>query len=669
MGEVWLAQQQAPIRRRVAVKVIKLGMDTKEVVARFESERQALAMMDHPAIAKVFDAGATPHGRPYFVMEHVPGVSITEHCDRQRLSIRERLALFQQVCAGVQHAHQKAIIHRDLKPSNVLVTMQDGFAVPKIIDFGVAKATGPQLTDKTFFTELGAPIGTPEYMSPEQAEGTGQDIDTRTDVYALGVMLYELLAGARPFEGVLDRRSGFDEIRRLIREEEPRTPSTRMTTSDGVAAAQHRRTDASTLRRQLAGDLDWITMKALEKDRGRRYGSPAELAADIERHLADLPVVAGPPSTPYRTRKFIRRHRFGVGMASAAVLVLLAFAITMTVLAGRIANERDRANREAAAKTQVADFLKELFAVSDPSEARGNSITAREILDRGVEKIDKALVGQLETQAELLAAMGEVYTGLGLYGAAESSLVKAVQIQRAVLGSEASSTLSSLSGLSDVFFKEGRFEEARDLLEEAFQTRLLNLGVNDPDTLSSKVRVADVYHRLGRQDESETLYLGVLSTPTDVLGGHHAVRLAAMNNLADLYIVQERLAEAENLAKDIMEIRLSALGEDHPFTLMALNNLASVYLSQGHLAEARPLLQRGIAIGERVWGPEHPSYGVIIHTLGELEIEGGQLDQADRLLRQALSMGLIRRPHMVIATTRQVSLMVSSNRVCVEAGR
>ena len=345
MGVVYLAEQTRPVRRKVALKVIKQGMDTKQVVARFEAERQALAMMDHASVAKVFDAGTTPHGRPYFVMEYVKGVPITEHCDRHRLSNRERLDLFMQVCEGVQHAHQKAIIHRDLKPSNVLVSEQDGKRLPKIIDFGVAKATAQKLTEKTMFTELGVLIGTPEYMSPEQAELTGEDVDTRTDVYSLGVILYELLVGALPFDSKDLRSGGYEGIRKKIREEEPHKPSKRLSTlgDKSTESATCRRVDLPTLQRQLRGDLDWITMRALEKDRSRRYGSPMEFAADIERYLKHEPVLASPPSAIYRTRKFVRRHRAGVAVVATGLLVLVAFAATMTVQARRIALERDRA--------------------------------------------------------------------------------------------------------------------------------------------------------------------------------------------------------------------------------------------------------------------------------------------------------------------------------------
>ena len=326
MGVVYLAEQQQPIRRRVALKVIKLGMDTREVVARFESERQALALMDHPNIAKVFDAGTTDDGRPYFAMERVPGVRITDYCDRHRLSNPARLRIFGDVCAAIQHAHQKGLIHRDIKPSNVLVMVQDGQPVPKVIDFGVAKATNQRLSEKTVFTWQGMLIGTPEYMSPEQAEMSGLDVDTTTDIYSLGVLLYELLVGALPFDQATLRRAGYAEIQRIIREEEPVRPSTRLSSLGATASevAARRQTDLGSLQRQLRGDLDWIALKAMEKDRTRRYQSASELAADVARHLADDPVVARPPSVPYRLTKLLRKNKVPVAAATVVFLALLA---------------------------------------------------------------------------------------------------------------------------------------------------------------------------------------------------------------------------------------------------------------------------------------------------------------------------------------------------------
>jgi len=318
MGVVYLAEQTEPVRRTVALKIIKLGMDTKQVIARFEAERQALAMMEHSGVAKVFDAGATDGGRPYFVMEYVPGVPITDYCDRERLDTDERLDLFMQICEAVQHAHQKGIIHRDIKPGNVLVSVKEGKAVPKVIDFGVAKAIHQKLTEKTLFTEQGQLIGTPEYMSPEQAEMTGLDVDTRTDIYSLGVLLYELLTGSLPFEPSSLRQAGFDEIRRVIREDDPSKPSTRLSSlgdQSGVIA-KRRRTDLKSLERQLRGDLDWITMKAMEKNRTRRYATASELGRDVARHFAGDAIDAAPPSATYLLSRTIRRHR---GLLNTAV--------------------------------------------------------------------------------------------------------------------------------------------------------------------------------------------------------------------------------------------------------------------------------------------------------------------------------------------------------------
>ena len=333
MGIVYLAEQQEPIQRRVAVKVIKLGMDSKEVIARFESERQALALMDHRNIARVLDAGTSQSGRPYFVMEYVPGIPITDYCDQHQLSSRDRLKLFQQVCQAIQHAHQKGVIHRDIKPSNILVEERDGQPVPKVIDFGVAKATEQALTKKTLFTQIGALIGTPAYMSPEQAGLTESAVDTTTDIYSLGVVLYELLVGAPPFDPTDLRRAGYAEIFRVIREVEPPKPTTKLESlgTRGMEVAKRRHTDVRTLLRQLQGDLEWITMKALEKDRLRRYESASELAADIGRHLNDEPVMASPPSVTYRARKFLRKHRTGVTAAAALLLVSLAGAAVSSI--------------------------------------------------------------------------------------------------------------------------------------------------------------------------------------------------------------------------------------------------------------------------------------------------------------------------------------------------
>ena len=391
---VYLAEQETPVRRRVALKIIKLGMDTQQVIARFEAERQALAMMNHPGVAKVFDAAITASGRSYFVMEHVPGEPITEYCDRHRLTTQHRLELFMKVCDAVQHAHQKGIVHRDLKPSNVLVMIADGQAVPKVIDFGVAKALHQKLTERTLFTEQGQLIGTPEYMSPEQAERSGLDIDTRSDIYSLGVLLYELLTGALPFDPTTLRQAAFAEIQRIIREVEPPKPSTRLSSlgDESRNYAQKRRADPRSLLRELRGDLDWITTKALEKDRTRRYPTASELAADLARHLNHEPVAAGPPSAAYRVKKYIRRHRVGVTAGAALALALLAGIIGTSVglvLATRAAadaeearaaeaQQRREAERQAAIAQAVNDFLNDdLLAAAAPQDRRRTTAVRR----------------------------------------------------------------------------------------------------------------------------------------------------------------------------------------------------------------------------------------------------------------------------------------------------
>jgi non-specific serine/threonine protein kinase/serine/threonine-protein kinase len=423
MGEVWRAEQQAPIRRAVALKIIKAGMDTHRVVARFEAERQALARMDHPAIARVFDAGETPRGLPYFAMEHVAGEPIHRYCERRKRGIRERLALFVAVCDGVQHAHQKGIIHRDLKPSNVLVTEVDGKAMPKIIDFGVAKAMAEPLTERTLQTELGTLIGTPEYMSPEQTGLPGLDVDTRSDVYSLGVMLYELLTGALPFESKKLRARSLDEIRRTIVEVEPVRPS---------VAGKNRR---------LAGDLDWIVMKALEKERQRRYGSPGELAADLRRHLADEPVVASPPGTLYRVRKFARRHTIAVSLSTAAAAGLVVFAGSIGLQARRLARERDHAER-------VSTLLVDIFKGTNVTEGHGETLKAIEILAQGEQKVRGQLEREPEVQAALFDMMGRVYLGLGLVREARNELSSAVALRERILGPLHADTRASRSHLA-----------------------------------------------------------------------------------------------------------------------------------------------------------------------------------------------------------------------------
>jgi len=640
MGEVWLAEQKKPIHRTVALKLIKAGMDTKAVVARFESERQALALMDHPNIARVFEAGSTTEGRPYFVMEYVPGLPLTEYCDKHRMTLKERLELFVQVCDGVQHAHQKAIIHRDLKPSNVLVLEQDNKAIPKIIDFGLAKATGRRLTDNTMFTEIGVMLGTPEYMSPEQADHREQNIDTRTDVYSLGVILYQLLVGVLPFEMKTLRAKGLEEIMRVIRDQEPLKPSTRIRSLGpaSAASAEKRQEQPQSFVRHLQGELDWVTMKALEKDRARRYGSAAELSADIGHYLRNEPVLAHPPSAAYRASKFVRRHRWAVAAVASAAVLLITFAAVTTVQERRVAAERDRASRQAEAAQRVANFMKGMFKVSDPSQARGNSITARELLDRASKEIDTGLAKDPETQAQLMDVMGEVYESLGLYPQAYPLFEHALDIERRVNGPRNPETLRSAEGLAFLLLQEGHYADAEKLVRETLDIERQVLGQNDPDTLKSMRVLAATLHREGHYADAEKMEREELDIERRVLGPEHPDTLKTLNNLAGVFRDEARYAEEEKTEREVLDIRRRLFGPEHPQTLITMNNLASTLGNEKRYAEAESMDREVIRIESRVLGPEHPETVRTLNGLAQTLNDQGNYPEAEKMYREVIDI-------------------------------
>jgi serine/threonine protein kinase/Flp pilus assembly protein TadD len=550
-GVVYMAEQEKPIRRRVALKIIKLGMDTNRVIARFEAERQALAMMEHPNIAKVLDAGATDTGRPYFVMELVKGIPITEYCDKNDLDTRQRLELFIDVCKAVQHAHQKGIIHRDIKPSNVMITLHDGKPVPKVIDFGIAKATQHRLTEKTLFTDFRHFMGTPVYMSPEQAEMSGLDVDTRSDIYSLGILLYELLTGSTPLEEKMLLNAAHDEMCRMIREEEPEKPSTRLSTLGEMLAevAKHRHVQPDQLCKIVRGDLDWVVMKTLEKDRTRRYETANELVLDIERHLRDEPVVAGPPSAVYRIKKFLRRNRVLVTSVATVMVVLVGGIVASTIFAVR-------AERQAKISQAVTDFLEnDVLASVDPAKAKGLEVTVRYILDEASESMADKFEDEPLVEASIHQTLGSTYLSLGEYKAAEQHLERARQIRRERLGEEHSDTLASMNKLALVYEKQGRYDEAEKLHIKTLEIRRRVLGEEHPNTLASMNNLA-------------------LEILRRILGEEHPNTLASMGSLAIVYEDQGRYDEAEKLHIKTLEIRRRVLGEEHPNTLASMNNLA-----------------------------------------------------------------------------------------------
>jgi non-specific serine/threonine protein kinase/serine/threonine-protein kinase len=630
MGQVWLAEQREPVRRRVALKLIKAGMDTREVVSRFQSERQALALMDHPAIAKVFDAGSTPQGRPYFVMEYVAGLPITAYADKHKLTTRQRLELFILVCDGVQHAHQKAIIHRDLKPSNILVGETDGKPMPRIIDFGVAKATSQRFGANTVYTQLGSMIGTMGYMSPEQADSGGEDIDTRSDVYSLGVVLYELLVGALPLDF---RKVAYSDFLRVLREDEPQRPSTRLRTMGGesATAAKNRDADPATLTRQLRGDPDAITLKALEKDRKRRYGSPSELAADIGRCLRNEPVIAHSPSIGYRAGKYLRRHWLGVAAASVVLLLLVGFAVAQTIALRRITRERDRADR-------VTEFMTRMFKVSDPSEARGNSVTAREILDKSSADIKTSLTNDPELQAQMMHVMGNVYDSLGLYSRAHSLQQQSMEIRQRVLGPGNPETLQSMNSLANVMGEEGNFAEAEKLHRETLEVQRRVLGPEHPDTLNSMNNLAADLSDEGKTAEAEKLDRETLVIRRRVLGREHPDTLSSMNALAVELTSEGHYEEAEKLDREALDIQRRVLGPEHPDTLLSMNSLAVDLINGGRDAEAEKLFREALDTRRRVFGPEHPDTLSSMQNLANLVDKEGRHAEAEELDRKVLDI-------------------------------
>src|SRR6266446_1950002 len=524
-GVVFVAEQEEPVRRRVALKVVKPGMDTKSVIARFEAERQALALMDHPNIAHVFDAGATDSGRPYFVMELVRGIKITDYCDQKSLTTLARLDLFIQVCEAVQHAHQKGIIHRDIKPSNILVTTStEGKPLPKVIDFGIAKATtGQRLTDNTVFTAFEMLIGTPAYMSPEQAALTSVDVDTRSDIYSLGVLLYELLTSTTPFDTQEILKAGLDEVRRVIQEREPVRPSTRlstMTAADLTSVSLRRQAESPKLIREVRGDLDWIVMKTLEKDRTRRYATATGLAMDVQLYLCGEAISARPPSSWYRFRKLVARNRIWFGAITMIGMILVAGLVAVTITLTKERTARRETEAQKVQSEQVTHFLEDMLGGLDPAVALGRDTTLlREILDKTVKRLDTELTNQPAVQADLRFRLGMTYKTLAHYKEAESAERQALAIRIKFFGEDNEATTDVMNELVKALVMQyGKTSDAESLALKALTVRQRLLGEEHVKIAESLRVLGGVYYCQRRTAEAETAMRKSLAMNRRLLG-------------------------------------------------------------------------------------------------------------------------------------------------------
>jgi eukaryotic-like serine/threonine-protein kinase len=647
-GVVWMAEQEEPVRRRVALKIIKLGMDTKQVIARFEAERQALAMMDHANIAKVLDAGATDSGRPYFVMELVRGIKITEYCDQNQLSTRERLDLFVKVCQAIQHAHQKGIIHRDIKPSNVLVALHDTVPTPKMIDFGIAKATDGRLTDKTLFTSFQQFIGTPAYMSPEQAAMMNLDVDTRSDIYSLGVLLYELLTGKTPFEARELVHAGLDEVRRIIREKEPLTPSTRLTMmvkDELTTTAKQRQTDAPRLIHSVRGDLDWIVMKCLEKDRTRRYETASGLASDIERHVNNETVLACPPSKLHRLKKLMRRNKLTFA-AGSAVAVSLVIGLTLSaVLFFRERAAREQAKQQESVAQAVNEFLlQDLLRQADSrsqAEARFTpdpGLTVREALERAAGRIEERFKEQPLEEAAVRLAIGEALRGVGEAERAIEHLKRALALRRAQLGTDHPDTLTCMDSLAVTYQAAGKSSQALPLFEETLKLRKVRLGSEHPQTLTSRNNLAAAYLEANKRDEALLLFEETLRVSKAKLGPEHPDTLTCMDSVARGYQNAGELEKALPLFEETLRLRRARLGPDHPDTLASMDNLALAYRDAGKLEEAVRLSGEALKQRRAKLGVDHPETLTSMHNLAWAYLQVGKLEQALLLSEETLKL-------------------------------
>jgi serine/threonine protein kinase len=689
-GSVWLAERREPFVQRVALKLIKAGQDTKQVLARFEQERQALAVMDHPGIAKVLDGGATPAGRPYFAMEFVKGRPITEFCDRQKLGIEDRLKLFEQACEAIQHAHLKGIVHRDITPRNILAFQLEGEEPKlKVIDFGLAKVMGPRQGDPPLHTGLNRAVGTPAYMSPEQANPGSSDIDTRSDIYSLGVLLYELLAGVTP----VDVREVNLEVLRELAERDPPAPSVRLSgimSSDRVLASRieaSRGVKSQDLVRRLRGELEWIPLKAMRKERQHRYQTALEFANDVRAYLDGRPLLAGPESTAYRLRKYVRRNRAlvaGAGAVLMALVVGLGLATWQWQAANRARDEaiaaKDAEKERADQLKKVSDFQSQMLSQIDTTQAgidlmadvrqrfeaalekagvaeadrttrldalrqelvRVNATDAaaamidRTILKPAIKTIDTQFKDDPATDASLRQALADQYHSIGIYDAAYPLQESALASRRRILGEEHPDTITSISNMGVLLDRQGKLAEAEPYLSEALEKRRRVLGEEHPDTLISIINMGLLLQAQGKLAEAEPICRDALEKRRRVLGEEHPDTLISINNMGLLLHAQGKFAEAEPYYRDALEKSRRVLGEEHPDTLISINNMGGLLDSQGKLAEAEPYLRDALEKSRRVLGEEHPDTITSIISMGFLLDSQGKFAEAEPYYRDAL---------------------------------
>ncbi|MEM9552725.1 MAG: serine/threonine-protein kinase [Acidobacteriota bacterium] len=634
-GSVYLGvRDDREFEHRVAVKILKRGMDTDEIVARFRTERQILANLEHPNIAELHGGGTTPDHRPYFVLELVEGLPIDRYCDQQALTVRQRIELFLQVCDAVQFAHQNLVVHRDLKPSNILVN-SDG--EPKLLDFGIAKLLDPATGAAGTVTETGWRMMTPEYASPEQVRG--EPVTTASDVYALGILLYELLSGRRPYQ--IERRSQ-SSVHRTICHTIPERPSSRVerppeepSTETASTLAQRRSTTPPRLRRQLRGDLDTIIQVALHKEPRRRYPSARRLAEDLELYLRGLPISARRDTLGYRMSKLLQRRR------REALLILLTLVALGVGVAGRLEQEREAELQRDRAE-RVTEFLVDLFEVADPETSPGADLTAREILDRGVERLDDELRDEPELRARLLATICRVYRNLGLYEQALPLAETALALRRS--GGTSLDLAQSLDDLGTLNFSLGRYADAREQWQEARQLRIRELGTRHEESTTTTNDLAVTLWKLGELEQAESLLRDVLAADRERYGDRHLGITRSLNNLALLLQEEGKFDDATQLLEESLEIKRRALGDEHPRVALALNNLAVLRLDAGDFDGAEELLVEVLRLARAIYGESHPRVAATLGSIARVHRDRGELDRARELLRQSYAMRLEAMP-------------------------